>query len=153
MKKKISELLAPYRNERGALIPILQHVQAEFGYLPEEVVKEISQALRLSESEIYGVATFYAQFRFMPTGKNVIRVCRGTACHVRGGARIRQDVEKMLGIRPGETSPDMQFSLETVACIGCCAIAPTMVINDRTYGQLTPKKVKQILAEARNGGG
>lgn len=149
MSEQLAEVLDSYKGERGAVIPILQKVQEELGYLPEEAVKEVALFLRTSESEIYGVITFYAQFRTTPCGKNIVRVCRGTACHVRGGARIRAEVEKHLGIRAGETSPDLEYTLETVACIGACALSPTMVINAETYGQMTTKKVAEIFSSAQ----
>ena len=149
MKEQLVEVLDPYKGERGAVIPILQKVQGKLGYLPEEAVKEVARFLRTSESEIYGVITFYAQFRTTPSGKNIVRVCRGTACHVRGGSRIRAEVEKHLGIKAGETSPDLEYTLETVACIGACALSPTMVVNEETYGQMTTKKVAEIFSSTQ----
>ena len=149
MREQLAEVLDSYKGERGAVIPILQKVQEKLGYLPEEAVNEIALFLRASESEIYGVITFYAQFRTTPSGKNIVRVCRGTACHVRGGARIRAEVEKHLGIRAGETSPDLEYTLETVACIGACALSPTMVVNEETYGQMTTKKVAEIFSSTQ----
>jgi NADH-quinone oxidoreductase subunit E len=152
VKEELAEVLDSYRGEKGAVIPILQKVQGKLGYLPEEAVKEVARFLRTSESEIYGVITFYAQFRTTPSGKNIVRVCRGTACHVRGGARIRAEVEKQLGVKAGETTPDLEYTLETVACIGACALSPTMVINDQTYGQMTTKKVAEIFGSAQKEG-
>ena len=149
MREQLAEVLDSYKGERGAVIPILQKVQEKLGYLSEEAVKEVAFFLRTSESEIYGVITFYAQFRTTPCGKNIVRVCRGTACHVRGGTRIRAEVEKHLGIRAGETSPDLEYTLETVACIGACALSPTMVINEETYGQMTTRKVAEIFGSAQ----
>lgn len=145
MKEKISELLAPYWNEKGALIPILQHVQGEFGYLPEEAIGEIATALRLSESEIYGVATFYAQFRFVPLGEWTIKVCQGTACHVRGSHRILDVLQEDLGIQTGETTADQKFSLERIACFGSCSLAPVMVINESIYGRTTITSARKII--------
>ena len=107
----------------------------------------VAKFLRLSESTVYGVATFYAQFKFVPSGKRKVRVCRGTACHVRGGARILREVEKRLGIKPGETTEDWEYTLETVACIGACALAPTMTVDKETYGQMTTKKVLEVFGE------
>ena len=149
MREQLAEVLDSYKGERGAVIPILQKVQEKLGYLPEEAVNEIALFLRASESEIYGVITFYSQFRTTPCGKNIVRVCRGTACHVRGGTRIRAEVEKHLGIRAGETSPDLEYTLETVACIGACALSPTMVVNEETYGQMTTKKVAEIFSSTQ----
>lgn len=144
MNQQLEETLARYKGEGGDLIPLLQKVQTIFGYLPEEAMQGIAKFLRLPESTVYGVCTFYAQFKLTPTGRHTIKVCRGTACHVRGGARILREVEKQLGIQPGETTPDFEYTLETVACIGACAIAPNMVIDNSTYGQLTTKKVMEI---------
>jgi NADH-quinone oxidoreductase subunit E len=142
--KQLEEILSRYSGDKGDLIPILQEAQESFGYLPTEVMQKIARFLRLPESVVYGVSTFYAQFTFIPTGRRRVSVCRGTACHVRGGARILREVEKRLGIKPGETSSDMEYSLETVACIGACALAPTMRIGKETYGQMNTKKVAEV---------
>lgn len=143
--KEVDEITSRYSRESGNLIPLLQEAQEKFGYLPEDVMQKLARFLRLPESTVYGVSTFYAQFRFAPTGKRRVSVCRGTACHVRGGARILREVGKRLGIKPGETTDDLEYSLETVACIGACALAPTMRIGKETYGQMTTKKVAEIL--------
>ena len=145
-KEKLNKLLSHYSGRRDELIPILQEAQEEFRYLPEEVMKGIARFLRLSESTVYGVATFYAQFKFSPSGRRVVRVCRGTACHVRGGARILREVEKRLGIKPGQTTDDLEYTLETVACIGACALAPTMMIDKETHGQMTTKQVAEVFS-------
>lgn len=142
--KQLDKILSRYSTEKSNLIPILQEVQEGLGYLPEGVMQRIARFLRLPESTVYGVSTFYAQFTFIPTGKKLVKVCRGTACHVRGGARILREVEKVLGLKPGETAKDMEYSLETVACIGACALAPTMRINKETYGQMTTRKVMEV---------
>jgi NADH-quinone oxidoreductase subunit E len=142
--KQLDKILSRYSEDKGNLIPMLQEAQESFGYLPEGVMQKIAKFLRLPESVVYGVSTFYAQFTFVPTGRNRVSVCRGTACHVRGGARILREVEKQLGIKPGETTEDMEYSLETVACIGACALAPTMRIGKETYGQMTTKKVTEV---------
>jgi NADH-quinone oxidoreductase subunit E len=145
--KQLDKILARYGGEKSDLIPILQEAQESFGYLPEGVMQKIAKFLRLPESTVYGVGTFYAQFTFVPTGRKRVSVCRGTACHVRGGARILREVEKRLGIKPGETSADMEYSLETIACFGSCALAPVMVVDKNVYGRMTTTKVGQILAE------
>ena len=145
--KQLEEILSRYGGDKGDLIPILQEAQESFGYLPTEVMQKIARFLRLPESVVYGVSTFYAQFTFIPTGKRRVKVCRGTACHVRGGVRILREVEKRLGIKPGETSSDMEYSLETIACFGSCALAPVMVVNKNVYGRMTTTKVGQILAK------
>lgn len=136
------------RGERSDLIAILQEVQTGFGYLPEEAMQRVAQFVGVSESEVYGVATFYGQFRLTPGGRNTIRVCLGTACHVQGGARILATVENELGIARGGTTPDGAFSLETVACLGACALAPNMTINGEVHGKMTPQKVAETLDEA-----
>ena len=112
-------------------------------------MKQIARFLRLSESTVFGVATFYAQFKFSPSGRMVVRVCRGTACHVRGGARILREVEKRLGIKPGQSTDDLEYSLETIACFGSCALAPVMVIDQNVYGRMTTTKVGQILSDTK----
>jgi len=147
--EQLSEILSHYAGQRDELIPILQEAQERFGYLPEGVMSSIAKFLRLSESTVFGVATFYAQFKFSPTGKRIVKVCRGTACHVRGGARILREVEKRLGIKPGETTSDFEYTLETIACFGSCALAPVTVVNKNVYGRMTATKVGQILADAK----
>jgi len=144
---RLDDILAGYGIERSNIIPILQAVQAEFGYLSVGSISAIAKYLRLSESVVYGVSTFYAQFKFVPVGKRLIRVCRGTACHVRGVSRVLDETSKLLGIDPGETTADLEYSLESIACFGSCALAPVMVVNDDVHGKVTPDKVKQILGE------
>jgi len=145
VEEQLEQILAKYKGERGDLIPLLQEVQTRFGYLPERAMRAIARFLRLSESMVYGVATFYAQFRFTPVGRHTIKVCRGTACHVRGVTRILEEVESQLGIKPGGTTADLEYSLETIACFGSCALAPVIVVDDTVYGKVTPDKVKKIL--------
>ena len=142
---QVADVLASFRGDKGELITILQQIQKRLGYLPERVMGQIAKFVDLPESTVFGVATFYAQFKLVPTGRNIVRVCRGTACHVRGGARILKETEKQLGIKPGESTPDLEYALETVACIGACALAPTMVVNNDTYGEMTTKKVPDLL--------
>ena len=142
--KELERILSKHIRNRDNLIPILQEVQQEFGYLPEESMQIIADFLNLSASTIYSVATFYTQFKLVPTGKKVIRVCRGTACHVRGGARILREIEKRLGIKPGETTEDWEYTLETVACVGACALAPTITMDNETHGQMTTKRIKEL---------
>jgi len=147
MREQLSQVLIPYRGQRGSLVPVLQKVQEALGYLPEEAISEIAYFLGVSESEVYGVASFYAQFRFERQGDHTIKVCQGTACHVRGGRRILEGVERDLDIQPGGTTEDYKFSLERVACFGCCALAPVMVVDKTVYGRVTTVKAKKILAE------
>ena len=145
IEERLNGILSSYESREAELIPILQQIQQVFGYLPEPAMKRVGKFLNLPESTIFGVGAFYAQFKLVPSGRNIIKVCRGTACHVRGGARILREVEKNLGIKPGESSPDLEYCLETVACIGACALAPTMVVNNETHGEMTTKKVTEVL--------
>lgn len=142
---RLEEILSSYGGREDELIPILQQVQQVFGYLPELAMKKIAKFLKLPESSVFGVGTFYAQFKLIPTGRNIIRVCRGTACHVRGSAQILGEIQKQLGISVGETTPDLEYSLETTACFGSCALAPVVVINNKVYGKMTAKKIGEIL--------
>ena len=150
MEERLETIFSSYAGKQGELIPILQQVQEEFGYLSEGAMLEIAKFTGAAESRVYSVATFYTQFRFTPIGRNHIMVCRGTACHVRGAPAILEELEKQLGIKEGEVTPDMEFSLETVACIGACGLAPNMVINKRTYGHLTKQRVSEIIADLRS---
>ena len=144
-RDKIDEVFSAYKGEKSELIPVLQDAQEKFRYLPKEVMLEIARFLRIPESAVYGVATFYAQFKLVPGGRRMVRICRGTACHVRGAPRILDEVEKQLGIKPGETTDDREYSLETIACFGSCALAPVLVVDEDVYGRMTPAKVRQIL--------
>ncbi len=139
----------PYKGEEGELIPILQRIQEEIGFLPGEALIDTAKFIGVPKSRVYAVATFYSQFRFTPRGRNHIMMCRGTACHVKGASRILEELEKRLGIKEGETTPDLKFSLETVACIGACGLAPNMVINKSTYGRLTKSRISEILDSIR----
>ncbi|MGD2064984.1 MAG: NADH-quinone oxidoreductase subunit NuoE [Dehalococcoidia bacterium] len=145
LEERLDEILSTYGGREDELIPILQQVQQVFGYLPELAMKKIAKFLKLPESSVFGVGTFYAQFKLIPAGRNIIRICRGTACHVRASAQILGEIEKQLGIRVGETTPDLEYSLETTACFGSCALAPVVVINNKVYGKMTPKKIGEIL--------
>ena len=147
MQEQIAAVLAPYRGQRGATIPVLQKVQEELGYLPEEAISEIATFLGLSKNEVYGVASFYAQFRFERQGEHKIRCCQGTACYVQGGQRILEAVEKELGIQPGETTEDYKFSLERVACVGACALAPVVLMDDEVNAKMTVEQLKKLLAK------
>ena len=149
IEERLSQILSSYQGKEDELIPLLQQIQQVFGYLPEPAMKRIAKFLKLPESTVFGVVTFYAQFKLVPTGRNVVRVCRGTACHVRGGARILREVEKHLGIKPGESTPDLEYCLETVACFGACALAPVVVVNGKVNGRMTKAKVKDILNTAK----
>jgi len=143
----VKEIISRYEKKERYLIPVLQEAQEEYGYLPEEVLKEIGLGLNLSLSQVYGVVTFYSQFHQEPRGNNIIRVCMGTACHVRGGDGVMEAIKDELEIEAGETTDDLEFTLESVACIGACGLAPVIMINDDTHGRLTPEKIPTILAQ------
>lgn len=145
IEQQAADILKSSRGEKKELIPILQQIQAKFGYLPREAMLEVAEFLRIPESSVYGVATFYNQFRFTPPGKHPIRVCLGTACHMKGGNIISEAWERELGIKVGEVTTDREFSLERVACVGCCAMAPVTVVEEIVQGKVTPTKVKGIL--------
>jgi NADH-quinone oxidoreductase subunit E len=138
------EVFQDRRGRPAEVIPLLQAAQERLGYLPKQVLSEIARFARVPESKVYGIATFYAQFRLEPSGRQRVMVCRGTACHVRGGHRILADVKKRLGLKEGETSPDLEYTLETVACIGACALAPCLMINKDVHGRLNARKVAAI---------
>ena len=142
--KQVDAIIAKYQGQRWGLIPLLHEVQGALGYIPMEAVSHIAGSLGLFPSQVQGVVTFYEQFYTEPRGKNIVRVCRGTACHVRGGKTILKLVKQHLGIEEGETTPDMEYTLETDACIGVCALAPNLVLNRNTYGQMNPKKVARL---------
>ena len=136
-----------YQGTTNELIPILQDTQETFGYLPEEAMKGIAQFIRVPESHVYGVATFYEQFYFTRRGKHQIKVCYGTACHVKGATRVIETFERELGICHGETTEDYEYTLERVACVGACALAPVVVVGKKVYGDVAPGKVKKILGK------
>jgi NADH-quinone oxidoreductase subunit E len=146
VKTRVDEILASFKGEKAELIPILQQVQQALGYLPEEALSQIARFVDVPECTIFGVATFYAQFKLIPTGRNIVKVCRGTGCYVKGSPRILDELEKLLGIKDGETTPDMEYTLETVACFGSCALAPVVVVNDKVYGRMTIDKAKKLLS-------
>ncbi len=143
--EQIDNIISNFRGQRWMLIPLLEEVQKAFGYIPPQVIPRIAEGLGLFPSQVQGVISFYALFYTEPRGRNIVRVCRGTACHVRGGKTILKLVRQQLGINDGETTPDYEYSLETVACIGCCALAPNMVVNGKIYGNINPNKVASIL--------
>lgn len=145
--RELQKILDTYDQDRDSLIPLLQEVQGKFGYVFEESVAGIAKHLNISQASIYGVATFFTQFKFTRPGDHTVRVCLGTACHVRGGSRIMDEISRHLGISAGETTKDYKFSLERVACFGSCALSPVIVVDDKVYGRMTPKKVKKILKE------
>ena len=145
--RQIVESMEPVTSDN--LIPILQKIQAVYGYLPLKILVEVSKLTTIPASRIYGVATFYEQFHLDPHGRHTIKCCRGTACHVRRGSEIIQSLQTTLGIRPGQTTEDMCFTFETVACLGTCFLAPVIMIDNDYYGHLTPSKVKSVLKKYR----
>lgn len=145
----LEPVLAQYADTKGSLITILQHAQEIYGYLPQDVIRRISERTGIKPAKIMGVATFYTQFRLQPVGKYLIMLCKGTACHVNGSDLIEKTITEALGIRDGETTEDGLFTLKNVACLGCCSLSPVMMINEETYGSLTPEKTRAILAELR----
>jgi len=156
VKEQLHEILARYRGERVELILILEEVQERLGYLPKEALLEIADFMHMPAASIYGVATFYNRFRFTPIGWHAIRVCMGTACHVAGGSLVQEALERELEIKVGGVTPDEEFSLDRIACVGCCVLAPVIVINREVSPRMTPFKVEEVLAglkEPREGAG
>lgn len=145
----LDETMKEYADVKGSLITILQHAQEIYGYLPMDVIEYISEKTGEKPAKILGVATFYTQFRFKPVGKYLIMLCKGTACHVNGSDLIERTITETLGITDGETTDDGLFSLKNVACLGCCSLSPVMMINEETYGTLTPDKTKKILDDLK----
>lgn len=145
----LEPLIKKYKGKKGNLIPLLQGAQNLYGYIPKIVFEKISEETGLKINDMYGVATFYAQFRLNPVGKHVVRVCHGTACHVQGATAISDELISYLGIKDGETTPDRIFTLESVACLGCCSLAPVMMIGDDTYGKLNKKKTVDVIKEIK----
>ena len=143
----MASILEESTGAREDLVPLLQEIQASVGYLSTEAIREISRKLRISENEIYGVATFYAQFRFTPPGEHSIKVCMGTACHVKGGAQLLASLKHKLGVVPGETTQDRKFDLDKVACLGCCALAPVVRIDEKIYSQMSVLKLRKVMDE------
>lgn len=147
--EKLDSIIEYHRGLRWSLIPLLQKVQDEFGYVPPEAVEPIAAALKMFPSQVQGVITFYSGFSLKPKGRYVLRVCRGTACHVRGSRGILRMIKRELALDEGQTSPDHRFTLETVACLGACFLAPTMMVNREYFGRLSPAKVTSLLHEYR----
>jgi len=147
MEKTLEKIFTQFEGKREEVIPILQKVQEEYTYLPEHLMKEIADFTQVPESDIYGVATFYAQFRFSPRGEKVVSVCRGTACHVRGAPAIFEEITNQLGLEGEGTTEDQKYTVETVACVGCCALAPVITINEEVHGNLTKNEVRKLLKE------
>ena len=147
--EQIKTKLPEIGNDRSKLIPLLQLIQEKLAYLPAEAIHLVADYLDISPSEVYGVATFYNQFRFHPPGKNAVKVCLGTACHVKGGDIILENFERKLEIKEGETTADREFSVDRVACVGCCALAPVIVVGETVHGHMQPSKVEGLVLRAR----
>jgi NADH-quinone oxidoreductase subunit E len=145
IKQQTKRVLSRFGKRRGNLVPILQQIQGRLGYLPREAMLEIAEFLNIPEMDVYSVVTFYNQFRLNPPGKHSVRVCLGTACHMKGGYIVLDAWKRRLGIDRGETTPDREFDLDTVACVGCCAMAPVTVIDDGVEGKTSPTRVDGIL--------
>ena len=145
LRKELADRVQSFGKDRGQLIPILQWIQERHAYLPTEAIRMVADHLGISPAEVYGVATFYNQFRFTPPGRHPIKVCLGTACHVKGGDIILENFERKLGIKEGETTQDREFSIERVACVGCCALAPVAVVDNVVQGHMAPSKVEGVL--------
>jgi NADH:ubiquinone oxidoreductase subunit E len=143
--EQLNKIIEEYSQQKWPLIPLVQKIQNEFGYIPPQSIPILARALKLFPSQVQGVISFYEQLYTKPRGKKIVRVCRGTACHVRGGKTILKLVKQNLGIEEGETTPDMEYTLETVACIGVCALAPNIVVGDRVFGHMNPKKIEHIM--------
>jgi NADH-quinone oxidoreductase subunit E len=149
-KGGFSAIVEEFKGERGDLIPVLQRVQELYGYLRPDAIRSISRWLKISENEIFGVATFYAQFRFHPPGKHHIKICLGTACHVRGGEQILVMAQQRLGVKTGETTADGKYDLDRVACLGCCALAPVVAFDDKIHSQMSVLKIQKIFDEQKS---
>lgn len=147
ISQKLPDILREFTQERSNLLPILQRIQETFKFLSPGAMRAVAKYLDLSASEVYGVATFYNQFRFHPPGRHEIKVCMGTACHVKGGDVILENFERRLGIKEGETTPDREYSIERVACVGCCALAPVAVVDDKVIGYMQPSKVEGLFLQ------
>ena len=145
----LNPLIKKYKNKQGNLIPLLQGAQNLYGYIPTEAFEKIANETSLKINDMYGVATFYSQFRLKPVGKHIVRVCHGTACHVQNATKVTEDIITFLNIKDGETTEDRIFTLETVACLGCCSLAPVMMIGDETYGKLNGKKAVDVVKEIK----
>jgi len=149
---KTEKLIKKYKNNKGPLIPLLQEIQKEYGYVPKEAINLVSRELKIYPVKLYEVLTFYKQFHIRPRGKHTIKVCQGTACHVMGGKEILDYLSDQLGIKEGETTADKLFSLERVACLGCCGMAPVVVVDDDFYGNCTYQKIDYALKKIKDGG-
>jgi NADH-quinone oxidoreductase subunit E len=152
MDAKLDPIVEKYRGKQGVAIPLLADVQNEIGYVAQEALEYVGATLNIPAAELFGVATFYAMFRFQPQGKHVVRLCRGTACHVQGSARIVEQLERTLEVKDGETTEDLMFTIQHVACLGCCSLAPVMMVDSSVHGRMTPESAITVLDELREEG-
>jgi NADH:ubiquinone oxidoreductase subunit E len=150
-EEQLRDILSYYKGKKGELIPIMLEAQANFGYLPAEAIELIADFLNVAKGQIYSVASFYARLRLLPLGRQRITVCRGTACHIRGATQILHEMENTTGLNEGQTSDDLEYTLETAACLGCCALAPCITINSAVHGEMTPDKVRQLFPASGEG--
>lgn len=148
--KKLEKIISKYEGENGSLVSVLQEIQRELGYIPQQGFRLISEKTAVPQSQIYGVITFYDQFRLEPHGKYTIKICHGTACYLCGAKDITDSLSDELGIKVGETTDDRLFTIETVSCLGACGLAPVMMINDETFGRLTPRQAKRVIRVTKN---
>jgi NADH-quinone oxidoreductase subunit E len=146
-KARVDSILDKYNRDASLLVDILQDIQAETGYLPKEMLEETSRGLNVPQSRVYSVATFYRAFSLTPRGRHVINVCMGTACHVRGAVKVLESIQKQLGIKTGETTKDLKFTLETVNCVGACALGPMVIIGEDYHGEMTPEGIVSVLKQ------
>lgn len=151
MADELAKILVSYQGKRSELLPILREIQATFSYLPEAAMLKVARFLGIPESQLYSIASFYSHFRLTPLGRKRVSVCRGTACHIRGAPQVFEEAGRLLGVKESETTPDWEYTLETVACIGCCALAPCLRVNDEVHGEVTPKKVRELLPDLNDG--
>jgi len=149
----LDNVLEKYKGEKGALIPLLQDTQEAYGYLDERIMRALAKGAGYQLSQVYGVATFYTQFRLEPIGEHLIRVCHGTACHVAGAELISEEISNFLGVKDGQTTPDMKFTLESVMCVGACSLSPIMIVDEDTHGKLKPSNVRKVLKKYRGKSG
>ncbi|GHV37407.1 NADH dehydrogenase subunit E [Synergistales bacterium] len=150
MSAALDPIVEKYRDKQGVAIPLLADVQSEVGYVAQEALEYVGTELGIPAAELFGVATFYAMFRFQPQGKHVVRLCRGTACHVQGSARIAEQLERTLGVKDGETTEDLMFTIQHVACLGCCSLAPVMMVDSTVHGRMTPESAIAVLDGLRD---
>lgn len=149
---KVDEIIEQTPNKKGALIPVLQKVQKVYGYVPEESIERIAEGLHVYPADVYGVLTFYSQFKLKPRGEYIVRVCAGTACHVKGSARIAEDLVTKLHVAVGDTTEDRKFTLETVACVGACALAPVVIVNEDVHAKMTSDEARKMVTSLQKGG-